>query len=197
MRKLITILFMILFLVSCSERELSFDREYPDTSKLDEVREKRRLEIEEERKNLATYMMQKAIRPRSLRLYADDEAKAEANAEEYCWNNEMSICEKLKPSHPYDYFSDMQSVRIRKNTKVTIHIDPWDGPQPYPTKIELYTYNDEKELVFVNQLDQITDTGQYEFMLPNDEISYIYMFKTYVDTDIKGIGWHPVRIILY
>ena len=42
------VLVCFLLLTGCSERELTFDRVYPDTSHLDELRENIQLEIKEE-----------------------------------------------------------------------------------------------------------------------------------------------------
>ena len=62
------ILVFLLLLTGCNERELTFDRTYPDTSHLAELQENKQLELKEKMKNLPDYLTKNNVRPREMNV---------------------------------------------------------------------------------------------------------------------------------
>ena len=58
------LLFSLLILTGCNERALTFERTYPNQAIIDEMREKRQLEIEEEKKNAEKMIKETKPKPR-------------------------------------------------------------------------------------------------------------------------------------
>ena len=183
----------LLVLSGCSERALTFDRVYPDTSILDEVREKRQLEIEEELKNLAVYMMKQSVPPRELQFtsYLDDMGY-QGEATQFCWAVKLEECQTIQPIHPYDIkspFYALNFVRVAANQNFDIGINLADGPTPFPVRVEAYIYDENKNLQLYETIDKPGEI--FGLTVPATPGFYTFMFKLYYEGIVEGISYHP------
>ena len=194
---LITIL---LILTACSERELSFNRTFPNTVLLDELREKRQLEIEEEIKNAPNDIRETRPLPRSFLIYEPrSDTSKYAHASQYCWEyNYLDCDERMKPKHPYDSSEiKLDTLAFNPNTILEIYSEQGRGATlPYPSKVEVYIYDQEKNLQLVHTVDDLTEHNMFKYKLPSELGVYFYQFKAYYKGEIQGISYHPFMFII-
>ena len=197
------IIFVILIvLTGCSERELTFDRIYPNTANLDEMREKRKQEIKEEQKDVAAYIIERNLAPRELYLtLPDDEDKGAylAKAMQYCWAITEEECVRIQPMHPYDDQVNqkyMPVIRIAANQKLYIrnNLDLISNPIPFPARIEAYIYDDNKNLQLHETVYGTTPGEPFVYTAPSTSGLYMFQFKAYYEGEVEGISYHPYPI---
>ena len=194
----VTILFI---LTGCSERELLFDRTFPNTVILDDFREKRQLEIEEEIKNAPKTIKETRPLPRSF-VISDPEAKkgAYADASQYCWEDNYLDCdERMKPQHPYENASIvLKNLSLYSNTILEISSEQGrDVILPYPSQVEVYIYDQERNLQLVHTVDNLTEHNMFKYQLPSEPGAYFYQFKAYYKGEVQGISYHPFLFIVH
>lgn len=203
MRKIVLflILVVLIILTGCSERELTFDREYPNLAIVDEFREKRKLEIEEEIKNAPYRILETRPKPRRLLIYdATTDSYEYAHPSQYCWElNYLECDERMKPVHPYDSSEiNLSSMVIGRNSfEVTIE-NGRGAVIPYPDRIEAYIYDQNKNLQLHQAFDSKSEGQPIEFILtlPSDtgKKTYMLQFKVIYKGDIEGVSYHPFMI---
>lgn len=213
MKKIPQLLLLIVFIIltGCSQRELTFDRVYPDQAIVDEFREKRKLEMEEEIKNGPKTIMETRPKPRSLIIYDPRKKPKEnqdfnwkelpqvANASQYCWELNYLVCdERMKPVHPYDSSEIELPTLLLDRKYFEVSIDTSRGVIiPFPTLIEAYIYDQNKNLQLYQAFEPKTEGQSFIFpiTLPSEHKSFILQFKSYYKGDIQGVSYHPIMII--
>lgn len=194
---LITIL---LILAGCSERELTFDRSYPNTAILDELRDKRQLEIEEEIKNAPNTIMETKPLPRSLLIFEPrTKSTAYAHPSQYCWDYNYLDCDaRMHPKHPYD--SDeivLSTLILNPNMRLEISVDIGrDVILPFPSQIEVYIYDQNRSLQLYHVVDNATDIKTFTINLPSELGNYTFLFKAFYKGETQGISYHTTRFLL-
>lgn len=201
MRKISYLLLAFFFILTgCSERELTFDRTFPNTAILDEFREIRQLEIEEEIKNAPNEIRETRPLPRSFLIYEPKtETSKYAHASQYCWDyNYLDCDERMKPKHPYDSDEiELQTLAFNPNTILDIYSEQGRGALlPYPSQVEVYIYDQEKNLQLVHTVDDLTEHNMFKYKLPSEQGVYFYQFKAYYKDEIQGISYHPFMFII-
>lgn len=217
----LTLFFIIIItLTGCNERELTFDRIYPDTAKLDEYREKRQLEIEEEIKNSPTLVLETRPKPRSLlinepivdiepseeldpseSLEPIEPNKINVSSSQFCWDYNYLDCDaRVKPQHPYDIpllaLVDVKSVISSTNEVLQIFMELDRGSiLPYPTRIEAYIYDLNKNLHLYQTVEDTTDIMQFELTSPSEPGSYMFLIKVFYKGEVQGVSYHPFKNI--
>ena len=187
------ILVCFLLLTGCSERELTFDRVYPDTSHLDELRENIQLEIKEEMKNLSAYMTENNVPPRSLFFTIPNRGGYDIRAFQFCWAPILEECESMQPKHPYESKNnDLFAENSNPNEVIRLTPDLAPGTVPFPVRIEGYYYDENNNLQFHEELVNTGDS--FLFTAPAESKSFIFQFKAYYEGDVEGISYHPYRI---
>lgn len=195
------LLVVLLILTGCSVRELTFDRTYPDTSKLDEFRKERQLEIEEEIRNLPNTIMKTKPKPRSITVskpvdYSTRTTISEmaiSNVTQYCWDYNYLDCERIIPIHPYDFpHYILDSLHVKANTLVEIYADRDRINLPFPFRIEVYVYDQNRNLNLYQTIE--SDSNTFELTTPSEQGIYMMLIKAYYDWEIDGISYHPVQM---
>ena len=187
------IFLLFLLLTGCSERELTFDRVYPDTSHLDELREKRQVEIKEEMKNLHVYMTDNNVTPRVLYVSIPNRGGYDIKSFQFCWAKTHQECEKLQPKHPYEYKNDiLLAVNLNPNEVLRLTPDLAPGIVPFPVRMEGYYYDENNNLQFYEELVNFDDS--FLLTAPAESKSYIFQFKAYYEGEVEGISYYPYRI---
>ena len=191
------ILFVVLLvLTGCSERVLTFDRIYPDTSSLEEARAKRQLElgIEKEVENLVSTLKKENKRPRSLNISSlNDTTGYSADVTQYCWADKREKCENIQPLYPdhnlVPYFT-LYYLRVASNEKFSVGVDINGSAEvPFPARVEAYIYDENKNLHLHEAID---NPGKFfKFTVPSNIGSYIFLFKAYYEGDVEGVSFHP------
>lgn len=182
-----------LLLSGCSERELTFDREYPDTSDLDELREKKQLQIKEEMKNLPVYMRENNVPPRNLLVSTPNSGGHDIRAFQFCWAVTIEECESSQPKHPFEYKNNvLLAVNLNPNEILRLTPNMAPGIVPFPVRIEGYFYDENNNLQFHEELINTGDS--FLFTAPSESKSFIFQFKAYYEDNVKGISYHPYRI---
>ena len=190
----------LLVLTGCSERELTIDRVYPDTSSLEEAREKRQQELRIEKEvDLLSTLKKDNKRPRSLGISSpNDNTGYTVEAGPHCWANKLEECERMQPIHPNDNsapFYALYYLRVAQNEKIVLGVDQ-TGPMhvPFPARVEAYIYDENKNL----HLHEALDNPEKNFYItaPSNLGSYIFQFKLYYEGDVEGISYHPHGIIV-
>lgn len=195
------LLIVLLILTGCSERELTFDRIYPNLAKIDEFKEKRQLEIEEEKKNAPNTIRETRPTPRSLLIYEPiDNVAKYANVSQYCWDYYLDCDERMKPQHPYDIITSKYSLpALTLSAKRTLEISVESGRGvvlPFPTRIEAYTYDYDKNLHLYQTVDDDTEgIKMFNLTLPSEPGLSMFLFKVFYKGEVQGISYHPFMII--
>lgn len=188
----------LLVLTGCSERELTFDRLYPDTSSLDEARAKKLLELELEIKkegvDLASTLKKENKRPRTLHLSSiNDLMGYSADVTQYCWANKRDECERIQPIHPNDIsgpFYNLNYLRVAAKEKLSLGVDISGSVLvPFPARVEAYVYDENKNLHLYEAIDN--PGKNFYITAPLKLGSYIFQFKLYYEGDVEGISYHP------
>lgn len=202
MRKVKCLLIFVILLVlsGCSERELTFERTYPDTAYLDDKREKRKQEIEKEQKDIAAYIIDRNSAPRELLLTVKLEKEDTqdrhgyiARPIQYCWAITLEECERIQPIHPNDdKRNTLGTLRIAANQKFSLSnfLDIVPNPVPLPARIEAYIYDENKNLYLHETVYGTTPGSEFLFTAPNPGF-YIFQFKAYYEGDVQGVSYHP------
>lgn len=186
----------LLILTGCSERELTFDRVYPDTSRLEEARAKNKLEVE----NLVVTLNEQNTPPRDLFLFRPNSSRAYiVIGTQFCWAIKSEECENMQPIHPNDKEAPnytLEFLHIAANEEFHIEVDTLNGPGvvPYPTRIEAYIYDKNNNLHLHEAID---NSGMhFVFTAPSKPDSYTFLFKAYYEGNVKGISYHPHGILV-
>ena len=190
---LLLIALPLIILTGCSERELTFDRTYPNLAIVDEFREKRQLELQEEIKNAPNTILETRPKPRSLIIHD----LAYAHPSQYCWDPSYLECDsRMTPLHPYNNTQiDLSSLVLDSNKTIRITLDSFRGQiLPYPTRIETYIYDYDKNLHLYQAVD-LTDIKGFNLTLPSESKANIFLFKVFYTDEIQGIAYHPFMIV--
>ena len=194
------LLVILIILTGCSERELTFDRAFPNTAILDEFREIRQLEIEEEIKNAPNEIRETRPLPRSFLIYEPrSDTSKYAHASQYCWEYNYLDCDgRMKPKHPYDSNEiKLQTLAFNPNTILDIYSEQGRGATlPYPSQVEVYIYDQERNLQLVHTVDDLTEHNMFKYKAPSEPGVYFYQFKAYYKGEIQGISYHPFMFII-
>ena len=191
---LFLLLTLVLVLTACSERELTFDRTYPNFAKVDEYREKRQLEIEEEIRNAAKTILETRPTPRSLIITGT--TSKYAHASQYCWDNYLECGSRMNPVHPYDSTEIRLSTLTTTNNKLQISIETArEATLPYPTRIEAYIYDRSKNLNLYQSYDLKNNEDIFNVTLPEEPSVYMFHFKTFYTGEVQGLSFHPIMIV--
>ena len=202
---------VLLIITGCSQRELTFDRVYPDLTKVDEFREKRQLEIEEEIKSGPNTIMETRPQPRSLIIYDPRKKKSNeeqqfdkkelpqgAHASQFCWEfNYLHCDERMKPVHPYDSTEIELASIVLDREYFEVSIDTSRGVIiPFPTRIEAYIYDRNKNIQLYQAFEPKTEGQSFIFpvTLPSEPKSFMFQFKVIYKGDIEGVSYHPIMI---
>lgn len=205
------LLFAFIILTGCSQRELTFDRVYPNLAIVEDFREKRQLEIEEEIKNGPQTILETRPQPRSLIIYdprkknntekrqlGQKELPQVAQASQYCWElNYLECDERMKPVHPYDSSEIDLPIIVLDRKYFEVSIDTYRGVIiPFPTRIEAYIYDQNKNLQLYQAFEPKAENQPFIFplTLPSESKSFIFQFKVYYTGDIQGVTYHPIMI---
>ena len=193
------ILFVVLLvLTGCSERVLTFDRTYPDTSRLEEARAKKqlelKLEIEIEEDNLASTLKKQNKRPRSLHFYSETDTNAySVDVTQYCWANKLEECGNIQPIHPNDNTTPyyiLYYLRVAPNEEISIGVDSSNSAiVPNPARIEAYIYDENKNLHLYETIDKPGIIS--EITAPSNPGLYIFQFIAYYEGDVEGVSYYP------
>ena len=187
------LLIVLLIITGCSQRELSFNRKYPDTTRIDEFREKRQFEIEEEIRNLPKMIMENYSAPRNIEIvFRKTELLLSAN--QYCWELNYLDCERMTPVHPSDIRNfHIQSLNARKNELINVSVaqDPINFPTP--ARIEVYIFDENRNL----NLFQSLDSTPIDFRAPTEPGIYMFLFKVIYQWEIDGIAYHSLEVYVH
>ena len=199
MKKIAFFLILLLLLVGCSERELVFDRKYPNTSKIDSIRAQNT-----SNQALNDSEFSKLINSRKLPEQIDigvesvDEGYG-AWPLDYCWGATYEECAHIKPR---DIFNTEQLgiqlpyVTFKANSKVTLtyfNLATYNKELPIPDDIEVYIFN--KDLTLTPYPYRKENDYTYEFQTPSETIgSNMFMFKAIYKTNIGGVTYYPIHI---
>jgi len=187
------ILVGFLMLTGCSERELTFDRAYPDTSHLDELRKSIQLKLEEEIKNLPANMTENKVSPRELHVSIPNGKFSILRAFQFCWAVTIEECESMQPKHPYENKNnDLFAENSNPNEVIRLTPDLAPGTVPFPVRIEGYYYDENNNLQFHEELIKVGDS--FLLTAPAESKSFIFQIKAYYEGDVEGISYHPFRI---
>ena len=199
MRKISFFLIPILLLVGCSERELVFDRKYPNTSKIDSIRAQNASNQASNDTEFAN-LISSRNRPEQLDIGVESlDVGYNTSPLVYCWSSTYEECEHLKPS---DIFNTKQLgihipyITIKANSKVTLtyfNLATYNKQLPTPDDIEVYIFN--KDLTLTPYPYRKENDYTYEFQTPSETIgSNMFMFKAIYKSQIGGVTYYPISI---
>lgn len=189
------LLIVFLILAGCSQRELTFDRKYPDTTKIDEFREKRQFEIEEEMRNLPKKILETSARPRSLEIMTK-KMLIPLDANQYCWDLNYLDCERMTPVHPSDirnFNIHILNARTNELIEVSVAEDPINFPTP--VRIEVYLFDENRSLDLFQTLE--STSNNFDFRVPTEPGMYTFLFKVIYQSEIDGIAYHSLKVYVY
>lgn len=207
MIKKFSFLILLILLVGCSERELVFDRTYPDSSRYDVIKAKKQAQQAEqaeqaERQKSASFLIASSFMPMGVNVFAENNRGYIAYPSNFCWKATYEECADLKF---VDAFNDhvlrtnevSYYLTFIANSKVTlsyINITSVNETMPMPDDIEIYIFNKDKTLT--PYPSKKIDAYQYEIILPSEKTTYDFVFKTIYKKQIGGVTYYPVIIDL-
>lgn len=196
--KKITFLILCIFLVGCSERELKFDRVYPDTSNIDAIRAENQAN-QPNSDSAFFYLIDSNIKPERVDVGANTniEAGYAAWPSVFCWAATYEECEHLKPNDSFN--DDRYPIRyftIEANSKISItyyNLSTVNNKLPTPDDIEIYIFN--RDLTLTPYPYKKINDYTWEFTLPSDsKTTTMFMFKAIYKTKIGGVTYYPIPI---
>jgi len=185
----------MLILTGCSERELEFERTYPDTTRLDEYRSQIEKIYALSTNDITTKVIEQWIQPRNL-LFTGQTIDDLANvaASQFCWGKSFRDCEKMRAVHPSeDPLVSVLNISVKANGQVKVTPDSIDSGLPYPQVLEVYVYETNRS---IKMYEKILNEGTsiFEFTAPAEAQSYLFMIKAIYDGKLHGISYYPIRI---
>ena len=169
------LLTVLLIITGCSQRELTFDRTFPDTTRIDEFREKRQFEMEEEIRNLPKMIMENYAAPRNIEIVFRKNLLP-LSANQYCWDLNNLDCERMTPVHPSDIRNfHIESLNARKNELINVSVAQEPINFPTPTRIEVFIFDENRNLNLFQALD--STSNKFDFRAPTEPGIYMFLFK--------------------
>lgn len=126
--------------------------------------------------------------PRDVRIVIGD-SMFKANIDRFCWNEDLTECEKMEPSHPKDTNNEQSSFigRVKYGEHVQINYDVSDYSNlPKGDHFELLLYQNE-ELVPI-------EVKNNAFIVPEIQGMQYYVYKVTVDNAYKGIAYYSFAL---
>ena len=203
---------LCVIIAGCSERTLEFDRKYPNTSKIDELRIKKTEELLKGKVGTEfSHLLGSNVAPDSIKatylitMGENAEIKVpdgfNTNPLQYCWKKTVEECNHLTPINIHINTSPLESSGYRMSKavlkpgeRVSLNMFNIIDKTPLADNIELYILERDGSLTPhpISKLDKYN----YAFDLPEDEKSYIFMIKAIFETHIGGIAYYPVNFNL-
>ena len=104
----------------------------------------------------------------------------------------------MKPKHPYDSSEiKLETLVFNPNTILDIYSEQGRGAiLPHPSQVEVYIYDQERNLQLVHTVDDLTEHNMFKYKLPSERGVYFYQFKAYYKDETQGISYHPFMFIV-
>jgi len=200
---------LCVILAGCSERTLKFDREYPDTTNLDELRIKKGEEILKGKVGTEfSHLLGSNILPDLIEISYiitknDLKIRYKQNTRplQYCWRKTVEECAHLTPinihinSHNLELsLNQMTKITLDRGHRITLNMFNANDETPLADDVELYILEKDGSLTPypLSKLDKYN----YAFYLPKEINSYTFMIKAIFETYIGGIAYYPVNFNL-
>lgn len=197
---LVFLLIAILFvLAGCNTRELEFERTYPDTTELNELR----AEKQKERQSNPEYAKyahlinsnQKPLELRLLSSQPDDSIYVlDIQATNFCWKDSVLECLHLEDNEVLSNSDlNLPIYTIQKRRLMTLSTS---GPEETlsPTRVEISVYD--KDHYWKPITYGMSNQYTYDFEAPAEVGTYIYIFRALFEDVIGGVALYPVMVIV-
>lgn len=189
------VLILCLFsLVGCSARELEFDRHYPDTSKLEAMKQAQE-NTKGSDEQIARFLQLKP-KPRDFSMLDSNKRGIMLYPTKYCWSTTITDCENYEPKHPYeDQNNRLLGLTLKANSETIVTINSEESDVPFPNVIEIYTYDIDKNLVLYDSVEM--GTYDFKFTLPKESGTHLFIFKAlFTEEKIQGVAFYAAEIVV-
>ena len=205
---LLILISLCVILSGCNERTLTFDRKYPDTTEIDELRSKKAEEIIKGKTGkVFSHLPGSNVAPDDIKLtyYITVGDKAEIKAPrslltsplQYCWRKTVEECNHLRPTNLHINIAPIEvssyiltKVTLKPGERVSLNMFNINDTTPLADYLELYIL--EKDGSLTPYPLSPLDKYNYAFDVPKEEYSYIFIIKAIFETQIGGIAYYPV-----
>ena len=203
MIKKLLVLSLLFLLVGCSERELEFDRAYPDSSKYNMLKTKKEARQAAQAEEIArensgfTFLADSSFKPVVILINQGHVIKPS----NYCWKATYEECANLKYVEVFNdrilRIYNLNYFTFKANSKLTLsynNISSIIKNMPIPDNLEIYTFNEDSTLT--PYPSKKINENQYEITLPSEITTYNFVFKTIYKTNIGGVSYYSLQITL-
>ena len=192
------LLLLLVILVGCSERELKFERTYPDTSRLDTIRAANKDVQQTTVDSEFAFLINSNTKPEQIDITVEGVDAGYASwPTNLCWSANYEECEDLKPIDvfsntnfdvPYKSFKTKSKIMLTYYNMATVY-----NQLPTPDEIEVYTID--RDLTLTPYPYRKINEYTYEFTTPSDTTTtHMFMFKAIYKTKVGGVTYYPIAI---
>ena len=203
---LLMLISLSVILSGCSERSLTFDRKYPDTSKIEELRIKKSEELIKGKVGTEfSHLLGSNVAPDTIKTTYKITLNEEqvtyqyyTNPLQYCWRKTVEECNHLTPfninidTRPLEStMFVMTKVVLNGGHRISLNMFNIEDKTPLADEIELYILERDGSLTphNITKLDKYN----YSFDLPHETNNYIFMVKAIFKSNIGGIAYYPMN----
>ena len=193
MKKIWMIVFTILLLSACNVRELTFEREYPDTSQVDAIRE---ANVTEQQMSPAYQKYQYLItNPIDTPKFTLRSTKLEnyfrISPHVSCFNDTIEFCQFLNADMLFnDPHVTYKMYEIEPRDWLTF--ETFDIEEiPNIASVEMELYRENKSRV---DFGYTIDEHQYGFEAPREEGVYTFVARVLYNEGVYGVGLYTFKL---
>lgn len=197
MKKLLLLILLfltLLFIAGCKERSLTFDRTYPDVTRINEILAEQ--EALRKSENPYNYLIQSNYKPDFIWFTPTDNWRDDYTASpiQFCWRENWEDCDHMQVVNVHENAEiDTWRYTYQRGTKVRFSIKAKIN-ESRPTADEVIIYEQLKDGSLIPIEITQTDTYKYEMELPEDQLPHIYIGKLIFKEYVGGVAYFVFEI---
>jgi hypothetical protein len=187
---LILLFLTILFIAGCKERSLTFDRTYPDLTRINAILAEQ--EALSKSENPYDFLIESNYKPDYVWFTPSTGNQMDqytAEPFQFCWRENWEDCDHLQVVNAHeDRFFYTAPYTYQRGTKVRFSVkSEIKQSRPSPDEVMIYEQLKDGSLIPI-EITQ-TDTYKYEMELPEDQLPHIYIGKLIFKEDVGGVSY--------